>query len=330
MQKLAIRLGYRVAGGLVMVLVMATFTFFLVREIPGNPVQARLLSLLRQGLPLVQAQDQVRAMYGFLPKQPLSVQYWHYMWQLLHLNLGKSIAYTGVAVSRLLAEAMPWTIIMVLSGILISFVFGIFAGVLSAVYRTSWVGGAIAQFSSFLHGIPQFILALTLAYLFTTIWTIFPYGSPYSVTVHPGWSLAFIGSVSWHAILPVAAYAISGFGGWALTMKSSVVSVLGDDFILASELRGLTPRTRIGYIARNAILPLFTTLTLSIGFMFGGSIFIEEIFDYRGLGYLLITAQGQLDYPLMTGAFLLITTAVIVANIVADFLYGVIDPRIRT
>jgi len=112
-------------------------------------------------------------------------------------------------------------------------------------------------------------------------------------------------------------------------MKSSVISVLGDDFILASEVRGIKASTRLRYIAHNAILPLFTIFALSIGFMFGGSLFIEDIFDYPGLGNLLLHAIDSRDYPLMSGAFLLITVAVIVANIVADFLYSVVDPRIR-
>ncbi len=312
-----------------MIFVVASFTFFLIHMIPGNPVQAKLASLEIAGVRPLQAQEEVQAMYGFLPHQPLYVQYLHYIWQLLHLNLGKSITYAGVSVTHLLLLAMPWTVITVTSGIIVSFIVGILAGVLIAVYRDRGISNGLTLFSTFLHGIPQLILALLLAYLFTTIWPIFPYGSPYDASLTPGFNLPFIGSLAWHAILPVAAYAISSYGGWALTMKSSVISVLGDDFILASELRGLTPKIRLGYIARNAILPLFTTLTLSIGFMFGGSVFIEQIFDYRGLGYMLITATGQLDYPLMAGSFLIITTAVIAANILADFLYSAIDPRIR-
>lgn len=327
---LLLRIAKRLIGGVIMVMVVASFSFFLVHWIPGNPVQAKLQTLVLQGLPLQQAERRVQAMYGFMPHQPLPEQYLTYLWNLLHLNLGKSISYTGVPVIHLILNAMPWTVIMVLSGIVISFLFGVLAGVLAAVYRDTWVGNAVTMFSSFLHGIPQFILALSLAYFFTTIWPIFPYGSPYNAALTPGFNLPFIGSLVKHAVLPVAAYAISGYGGWALTMKSSVISVLGDDFILAAELRGLTPGIRLGYIARNAFLPLFTALTLSIGFMFGGSVFIEQIFDYRGLGNLLLSAQGQLDYPLMTGAFLIITVAVIAANILADFLYVVIDPRIRT
>ncbi|MCL5063889.1 MAG: ABC transporter permease [Firmicutes bacterium] len=329
MNKLVPRLIRRILGGIVMILAVASFTFFLIHMIPGNPVDAKLAQLEIAGVQPQQAMTEVHAMYGFMPHQPLYVQYVQYIWELLHLNLGKSITYAGVSVTHLLLEAMPWTVITVTSGIIVSFVFGILAGVIIAVYRDRGISNGLTLFSTFLHGIPQLILALLLAYLFTTIWAIFPYGSPYDAAIAPGFTLPFIGSLAWHAVLPVAAYAISSYGGWALTMKSSVISVLGDDFILASELRGLKPRIRIGYIARSAILPLFTTLTLSIGFMFGGSVFIEEIFDYRGLGYMLITATGNLDYPLMAGSFLIITVAVIVANIVADFLYTAIDPRIR-
>ncbi len=329
MKSLIPRLIRRLFGGIIMILAVASFTFFLIHLIPGNPALSKLTSLEMSGVQPRQAELEVSAIYGFLPHQPLYIQYLQYIWQLLHLNLGKSIMYAGISVSHLLLLALPWTVFTVTAGIIVSFVVGILAGVLIAVYRDRWFGNGITLFSTFLHGIPQLIMALLLAYLLTTIWPIFPYGSPYKASMTPGFTLPFIGSLIFHAILPVAAYAISSYGGWALTMKSSVVSVLGDDFILASELRGLKPRIRIGYIARNAILPLFTTLTLSIGFMFGGSVFIEQIFDYRGLGYMLITATTNLDYPLMAGAFLIITTAVIVANILADFLYTAIDPRIR-
>jgi peptide/nickel transport system permease protein len=251
------------------------------------------------------------------------------MWNLLHLNLGESITSTGTPVTSLLAAAVPWTITMVLTGTVISFVVGVAAGVMAALLRDHWTGQAINLLSSLLHGIPQFLLAVLLALLFTTIWPIFPFGSPYSINLTPGFNLPFIGSLAWHGVLPVATYAISGYGGWALTMKSSVVSVLGDDFIIAARLRGISPSIRWRYVARNAILPLFTGLTMALGFMFGGAVFVEDVFDYPGLGHLLLTAVGNLDYPTMDGAFALITAAVILANIVADLLYSVIDPRIR-
>lgn len=312
-----------------MIFVVSTFIFFLVRLMPGNPVLTKLNALIQGGMTYSMAEARVQVMYGFMPKQPLLEQYFTYLGQLAHFNLGQSITYTGVAVSHIILSAAPWTVIMVLSGLLVSFVFGVLAGVVAAVWRNSWIGQSSTFLATLLHGIPQFMMALLLAYLFTTIWQIFPFGAPYDASIHPGWTWPFIRSLLVHATLPVIAYAISGYGGWALTMKSSVTSVLGEEFILAAELRGLKKGFILRYIARNAFLPLFTTLTLSLGFMFGGSIFIETIFDYPGLGYMLNTSVGNQDYPLMDGAFLLITTAVIVANILADVLYTVIDPRIR-
>lgn len=325
----AIRLIKRLVSGAIMVLVVATFTFFLVRMMPGNPVQAEYSTLISRGLTPTQAADEVRVMYGFMPHQSLWQQYLHYLNQLIHFNLGQSISYEGVGVMHIVLSAAPWTIVLVLSGVVASFILGVSAGVVSAVKRSSGMGNFLTVSGSLLHGIPQFVMALLLAFLFTTLWPIFPFGAPYDGSLTAGFNLPFIGSLAFHAILPVTAYALSSYGGWLLTMKSSVVSVLGDDFVLAAELRGLKSGIRFGYIARNAILPLFTIFALSLGFMFGGSLFIENIFDYNGLGNLLLNAINNRDYPLMSGAFLFITIAVILSNIVADFLYTVVDPRIR-
>ena len=319
----------RLLAGLIMVLVTATFTFFLVRMMPGNPIITRLETLIQQGMNPIQAQHQVQVMYNFMPHQPLLEQWGSYLWSLVHFNLGQSVTYEGVPVMHIILTALPWTVLMVLTGLIMSFVIGILAGVLGAVKRNSATGQAVTLFATLLHGIPAFVIAVVIAYLFSTVWRLFPFGAPYDATIQPGFTLAFIGNLAYHAVLPVAAYAISGFGGWALTMKSSVVSVLGDDFVLAMEIRGLTTWQRFMYIGRSAILPLFTALTISIGFLFGGSIFIEQIFDYPGLGYLLNSAVSARDYPLMDGAFLLITVAVIAFNIVADIVYPLIDPRIR-
>lgn len=326
----AIRAGRRILGGAVMILVVASFTFFLVHLMPGDPVETQYETLVMRGVPPDQALAEVRHLYGFIPHDPLGDQYRSYLWQLIHLDLGQSISYQGVSVAHLLVIAAPYTIVLVASGLIASFLIGICAGVLAAVRRNSRLGNALTVSGSLLHGIPQFVIALLLAFVFTTLWPLLPFGAPYDAGIQPGLSLDFIGSLASHAVLPVAAYALSSYGGWLLITKSSVISVLGDDFILAAELRGLRQGTIMRYTARNSLLPLFTILAISIGFMFGGAVFIENIFDYPGLGNLLLTAVGHRDYPLMSGAFLLITAAVIVANIVADFLYSVIDPRVRT
>jgi peptide/nickel transport system permease protein len=327
--RIARRLAARILIGLVTIWVVASGTFFLVRLMPGNPAAAEFQTEVQNGMSPAAAAGVTRIMYGFEPRQPLPRQYLTYLWQLAHFNLGQSVTQEGVPVAHIIAAAAPWTILMVLSGIAVSFLFGVGAGLLAAVRRATRLGDLLTVSGSVLQGIPQFVLAVLLAFVFTTLWTVFQLNGPYSAEVSPGWNLPFIGSVVTQAILPVAAYALSSYGGWLLTMKSSVISVLGDDFILAAELRGLLPLTVARYVARNAILPLFTILALSIGFMFSGSIFIEEIFDYPGLGYSLYESVTKRDFPLMTGAFLIITVAVVVCNILADVLYAVIDPRVR-
>src|SRR6476660_4879653 len=325
------RLAGHLARGLVMIWVVTTFTFFLVQAMPGDPVSAQYELLLQQGMSPDQAEAQTAVTYGFVPTGSVWSQYTHYLWQLLHLDLGVSVKAQGVKVSDQVLSAMPWTVVLVFSGILISFLVGVTLGVVAALRRSSATGHALSLSGSLLHSVPPFAIGLILISLLASAsgMQIFPSGGSVDAEYVPGFNGWYISNVAWHAILPALAYALSTYGGWLLAMKSSVVSVLGDDFLLAAELRGLSPFTRFRYLARNAILPLFTVLALSFGLMFGGSVFIERIFNYQGLGVLLFNSIGARDYSLMNGAFLLITIAVILANILADLLYTVIDPRVR-
>lgn len=325
------RLAGHLARGLVMIWVVTTFTFFLVQAMPGDPVSAQYEQLIQQGMTPDQARAQTAVTYGFLPTGSVWHQYTDYLGRLVHLDLGVSVKAQGVKVSDQVLSAMPWTVVLVLSGILISFLVGVTLGVVAALRRSSATGHVLSLSGSLLHGVPPFAIGLILISLLASAsgLQIFPSGGSVDAEYVPGLNGWYISNVAWHAILPALAYALSTYGGWLLAMKSSVVSVLGDDFLLAAELRGLRPFTRFRYLARNAILPLFTVLALSFGLMFGGSVFIEKIFNYQGLGVLLYNSIGARDYSLMNGTFLLITVAVILANILADLLYTVIDPRVR-
>ena len=327
--RLARLLAAKVVTGLVMIWVVASATFFLVLDMPGNPAQAAEAQDVLHGMTPQQAQRATAAIYGFVPKESLAAQYGHFMWQLLHFNLGQSIAQEGTPVSSIVASAFPWTVILALSGILISFLIGVCLGVIAALKRNTKLGDALTLGGALINGIPIFVVALLLFYLFTTIWAIFPQGGNVSVVDTPGWNAGYIGSLVSHAVLPVIAYVLSIIGAWVLTTKSSVISVLGDDFILAAELRGVRPFTIARYITRNAMLPLFTILAIALGMLFGGSIFIEDVFNYPGLGQLMISSITTKDFPVLDGAFLLIIVAVIVANTLADLVYPLIDPRIR-
>jgi len=315
--------------GIVMIWVVASATFFLVLDMPGNPAQAQEAQDVLHGMTPQQAERATAAIYGFIPKQPLADQYGHYLWGLLHGNLGESIAQEGTPVAHIVATAFPWTVILALSGILISFLIGVSLGVLAAIRRSTVAGDALTFGGAVINGIPVFVISLLLFYLFTTVWAIFPQGGNVSILYTPGWNAGYIGSVVSHAVLPVIAYILTIVGAWILTTKSSVISVLGDDFILAAELRGLKPSIVVRYITRNAMLPLFTILAIALGLLFSGSVFIEDVFNYPGLGQLMISSINTKDFPVLDGAFLLIIVAVIVANILADLAYPFIDPRIR-
>ncbi|MDR8413349.1 ABC transporter permease [Nonomuraea sp. 3-1Str] len=330
MTVIARRLAGHLARGLVMILVVATVSFFIVNNIPGDPMAARYEKLIEGGMSPEAAAQAVKVLYGFQPTGTLWQQYTDYMAGLVHLDLGVSVSRPGTPVLDVLGEAAKWTVLPVLAGTLLSFLVGVMLGVFAAIKRKSKLGDALAISGSLLHGIPQYVLAMLLVVIFATLIPILPDAGPVDILFEPGFNAGYIGSLAEHAVLPVVTYALSAYGGWVLAMKSSVVTVLGDDFILAAELRGMKRSIVFRYIARNAILPLFTILALSLGLLLGGAVFIEKIFNYPGLGLMLINGVNDRDYALMSGAFLLITTAVIVANIVADLFYTTIDPRVRS
>lgn len=330
MTVIARRLAGHLARGIVMILVVATISFFIVNNIPGDPVAARYEKLLETGMSPEAATQATKVMYGFLPSGTMWEQYVDYMGGLFRFDLGISITRPGSPVLDVLTDAAKWTVLPVLLGTLLSFLVGVILGVYAAIKRTSKLGDALAISGSLLHGIPQYVLAMLLVVIFATLIPILPADGPVDILFEPGFNAGYLGSLAEHAVLPVVTYALSAYGGWILAMKSSVVTVLGDDFILAAELRGMKRSIVFRYIARNAILPLFTILALSLGLLLGGAVFIEKIFNYPGLGWLLIDSIQLRDYPLMGGAFLLITVSIIVANIVADLFYTVIDPRVRS
>ncbi len=320
----------RLAIALLMVLLMASLTFFLIRVMPGSPMDYQLVQDLQQGMSLTQAQAAVSAEFGVAAHAPLLSQYADYLWNLAHLNLGTSTTYLGTPALDVILRGLPWTLFTVSVALLLSFALGVGGGTLLAFYRGSALDRVVSVLSSIVHGIPNFVIALLLIYFVALRLGLLPHGGDYGLTVTPGLNLPFVLSVIGHSVLPIASYTIPGTAGWILLMRGSTVSVLGESHILAAEARGVNRgRVLASYVARNAVLPLFTQFVLSLGFMFSGSIFVEEIFTYPGVGYYFVNSVTQLDYPVMQAAFLIISSAVILANLLADLLYGRLDPRVR-
>ncbi|GGH82612.1 peptide/nickel transport system permease protein [Pullulanibacillus pueri] len=318
----------RIIMAILTVFVVASLTFFLVRLMPGSPVQVMYLELIQKGIPANQAMNQVNIILNVIPNEPLFQQYIHWLGQIIHGDMGQSIQQTGVPVIRLIFNALPWTLITVAIGLLISFFIGVLLGVLSAFVRERWTSSLIDNIGSVAHAIPQFVTAVALLYIFSVLVHWFPSSGAYSIEVFPGFNGPFIMSFLYHMALPVFTYVLTGFGAWTLQMKASTVSVLKEDFMMAARLRGLKQNTIMGYLGSNSILPLFTGLMLSLGAMFGGSVFIEGTYAFPGIGNLLATAINTRDYPVMQGCFILTTATIIFANLIADFAYTKLDPRI--
>jgi peptide/nickel transport system permease protein len=322
----------RVATAVFIVYVVVSLSFFMIRLMPGNGMDFLENQLARQGgYTTQQIQQQVNAIYGVRPKSPIWKQYLQYLGNAAQGDFGTSLSHPGKSVMSIIAGALPWTIFSVAVALIVSFIIGIAIGTVMAATQHSRATKVLTLFVSFLSAIPNYLIAILLIYFLAGRVHVFPTGGAYSADVTPGWNWAFAGSVIWHSVLPIGAYAIIGFGGWALQMKGSAVSTLGSEYVRVAEARGLRRRRIMqSYVGRNSMLPQITLLALSLGFMFGGSVFIEQFFNYPGVGYYLVGAVNSRDYSLMMGCFVLITIAVVFSNLLVDLLYPVIDPRIAS
>ncbi|MBO0794615.1 MAG: ABC transporter permease, partial [Ktedonobacteraceae bacterium] len=262
---------------------------------------------------------------------PLGSQYVQYINNLLHGNLGISILYLPTPVTEVIAQNLPWTLVLVGVALIISFLLGTILGIIVVWRRGSLMDVVLSPFFTFLSAIPYFWLALVLLYIFGSLLGWFPIHGGYDADIaEPGWNLDFIFSATQYAILPALTIIISSLAGWMLGMRNAMVTTLSEDYVLLAEAKGLTSwRVMFSYAARNAILPNITAFALSLGFVVSGSLLTEIVFSYPGIGFTILQAVHGLDYALLQGTFLVITMAVLGANFLADLLYVVLDPRVR-
>ena len=315
------------------VLVATTITFTLIRLLPGNPVDLRIDELTRDGaMTYEEARAQVAGLYAIELDAPLPQQYASFLWNVLHGDLGNSFLSRGTPVTGIILAVLPWTLFAVGTGLLLSFAVGIGLGLLAAYRRGSVFDQAVSTAGSIVSSVPNYLVAILLVLVLGVQLRIVPITQmrgAYSPGVQPGLSLDFIGDVLFHAALPITVFFLTHIGHWILSMRNATLAALEEDFVVAARARGL-PDSRIttAYVGRNAVLPLVTELAISVGFIVGGAVLIEQIFVYQGVGLRLLRAVAQRDYPVMQGILLLVTVSVVVANLVADLLYSRLDPRI--
>lgn len=309
--------------------VAVTFDFALPRLMPGNAVESVLSRLEGSGPITPRAMNALEIQFGLHTRQSVWAQYLGFLNQIVHWNLGTSIYYYPSSVSSVIGQTLPWTLVLVGTATVISFLIGTVLGVAAGWKRGSWLDNLVPA-GTLLSAMPYFWVALILITLLASTWHVFPFSGGDTPGTSPTLTWSFLGDAVYHAILPGLTIVISAFGGWLLGMRNMVVSILDEDYIILAEAKGLpSKRVLSAYVTRNAILPNISGFAISLGFVVAGAIVMEVVFSYPGIGDVLYQAVGARDYPLMQGIFLIITLVVLLANFAADAVYVLLDPRTR-
>jgi peptide/nickel transport system permease protein len=323
----------RLAKALFSIWLVTSITFFVIRAMPGSAVDVLMQELTAQGVSPEDARSQAAALMNIDLDQPLASQYLEYLGNVLRGDLGNSYRSAGKPVSQLIAQVLPWTLFSVGLALVITFVLGIALGTIMAYKRDTWIDHLLSNIAATLDAVSPYLIGLLAILFFGIIWKLVPImdmRGAISPGIKPGFTLEFLIDIFKHVRVLLLVYVLSSIGSWMLQMKSNTVATLGEDYVAVARARGLTDRRILtAYVGRNATLPLFTRLATSVGFMVGGSVLLETLFTYQGVGFLLSRSILDRDYPIMQGVFLIITISVIFANLLADFIYGWLDPRVH-
>ena len=307
--------------------VALTINFFIPRLIPGNAVESIMAKFPNSLQP--SAARAIEAMLGVGHSGSIWQQYTAYVVDIFHFNFGTSSSEYPAQVSTLLGETLPWTIILVGTATVIAFLIGTALGI-AAGWRHGGSLDRVLPGLMFLQAIPYFFFALILLELFAVKLHVFPIAQGYSQGLVPGWHWDFISSAVYHSLLPALTIVLASIAGWMLQMRNVMITTIGEDYVVAAQAKGLPDRRVIvSYAARNAILPQLQGFGLAIGFVVSGALIMEIVFSYPGIGLLLVNAVTSNDYPLMQGIFLVLTFAVLLANLIVDLIIVFVDPRAR-
>jgi peptide/nickel transport system permease protein len=317
----------RIGFYLVALWASVTINFFIPRLAPGDPASIFIARTRGQINP--EALHALEVAFG-ISHDPLWVQYFQYLNQLAHGNLGISITFLPTPVSTVLAQDLPWTLALFGFSVVISFTLGSLLGVIVAWRRGRFMDSVFPPVLTFIAAIPYFWLALILLYVLAFALNLFPISGGFDSSLTPSLDFDFILSVLQHSILPAFTIIISTISGWMLGMRNAMITTLSEDYVLMAQAKGLPQRVvMFAYAARNAILPNMTGFAIAIGSIVGGQLLTEIVFSYPGIGFALLQAVQNSDYALIQGVFLVIALAVLGANFLTDLLYFALDPRVR-
>jgi peptide/nickel transport system permease protein len=306
----------RILQTIVVTIFVTVVAFLLLHWVPGGEVRAVL------GIRATPAEIKIYSrQWGF--DQPLYEQYGKWLWQLMHLNMGYDLK-QNAPVSTLIGNAMPKTLVLAFIGTGVGLLIGVPLGILQAVRRYSVLDHVVTGIGFIGYGSPTFFVGLLLANWFAVELHWFPAFAP------SGNSLGAILSQPDALVLPVATYAFVAFALWSRFMRSSVMDNVVQDYVRTARAKGASERRVLwGHIFRNSLISIVTLLGLQLPVIIGGSIFIEYVFNYPGMGLLFYTAALNTDIQLMLAITVLTTLVTILGNLLADIGYAVLDPRVR-
>ncbi len=310
----------RVAFTVVTIFVAISLNFLLFRVLPGTAVS----SLARVPNATIQLKRHLTAEFGL--NLSLGTQYLDYLKQLFHGNLGISFA-NQQPVTANLATALYNTLPVVTIATVLSLILGVGTGVLSAWRRGTVTDQVSTNAAIVLYALPTQWIALVLLIAFSRYLPTAGTSNPFAVTAPPFWQ--HLGDVFAHMALPAATLVLTLYGGNTLIVRSALLETLGEDYMLTARAKGIGHRRMMwSHALRNAMLPITTLVTLSLGSIVAGAILMEVVFSWPGIGSALYQAVEQRDYPMLQGGFLLFTVSVVLFNLLADLIYFKLDPRI--
>jgi peptide/nickel transport system permease protein len=306
-----------------------TLNFFLPRLMPGNPALAMMGKF--RGPVTGQALKALEVAFGVDTHKSLIAQYFSYLGNVSTGKFGTSLYFYPESVGRVVLDAIPWTLGLVGVTTILAFILGTGTGIVAAWRRGGVADSILPPVFVITTAIPYFWIGMMLILVFAVKLQWLPAAFGFDVTLTPSLTPAFIGNILQHAVLPGFALLVTTIGTWVLTMRNTMVTTLAEDYVRMARAKGLPGRRiMLDYAARNAILPNLTGFAMSLGFVVGGAILVEYVFNYPGVGFMLLQAVNNEDYPLMQALFLLITVAVLVAILLADIATALFDPRTRT
>lgn len=305
--------------------VALTINFLLPRLMGGNPAE---LMASKSGVASPEYAALLTQQFGL--DKGIFEQYWLYITQLFQGNMGISFSTFPVPVWDIITRAVPWTLLIVVSSVLISFALAWLLGVLAALKKGSVFDNVVVGISFYIQSMPYFFIGMLILMGLGYYLAWFPLGHAMPVGVVQGtrW-YQMIGSILYHAFLPVLSLIIVNLAGRMIMMRSNILQIFSEDYITLAQAKGLRRRTILTkYAFRNALLPSFTGLMLSLGAAVGGAITTEIVFSYPGIGLTIMNAIMSQDYPLIQGCFAIIAISIVVMNLIADFIYPFLDPRV--